>query len=148
MESNGKSFDIDGNKIHSSTGPIVWGGLGNQAQHSYYQLLIQSNHKIAADFITIKEFDNEFINSSCKEKLLSLSGNIPMSLGNRIPINHIQIESCSPSNLGSLVALYEHKVFTQAMLWGINPFDQPGVEMAKQFHRDSKSFIDEMVYND
>lgn len=137
MESNGKSIDNLGRVLDYSTGPIVWGGLGNQAQHSYYQLLCQSNHKIAADFISINEFSNEMINFYCSSKIHVLSKGIN-SLDNPngkilggMPINHISIESCSPYNLGSLIALYEHKIYVQSVLWNINAFDQPGVESAK-----------------
>jgi glucose-6-phosphate isomerase len=69
MESNGKSISDDGQLLEYGTGPIVWGGVGNHAQHSYYQLLCQSTHKIAADFISLKEYDGEKINSFCNEKI-------------------------------------------------------------------------------
>ncbi|WED41876.1 glucose-6-phosphate isomerase [Legionella cardiaca] len=138
MESNGKSIDKRGRAVNHATGPIVWGGLGNQAQHSYYQLLCQGTHKVAADFITVKTFANEIINemSAAKRRILAYgvhendnpSGYIP---GNK-PLNHIQLNDCSPFTLGQLIALYEHKIYTQSVIWDINAFDQPGVESAKR----------------
>lgn len=138
MESNGKSIDNFGRAVNYATGPLVWGGLGNQAQHSYYQLLCQGTHKIAVDFITTDEFNNELINSFCSAKMSVLSeginsddnssGYIPGGLS----INHIRLNSCSPFSFGALVALYEHKIYTQSILWNINSFDQPGVESAKR----------------
>lgn len=137
MESNGKCFDKAGNKITYTTGPIIWGGLGNQAQHSYYQLLSQSNHKLAADFISLKENDAEPINRFCEEQIHVLSRGASFNdypsgeIAGGMPINHIKMKACTPYNLGALVALYEHKVYVQSVLWYINPFDQPGVESAK-----------------
>ncbi|ASQ46450.1 glucose-6-phosphate isomerase [Legionella clemsonensis] len=138
MESNGKSIDKLGRAVNYATGPIVWGGLGNQAQHSYYQLLCQGTHQVALDFITIKSFNNELINamSEAKRHILAHgvhepenpSGYIP---GNK-PLTHIQLVDCSPFTLGQLVALYEHKIYTQSVIWNINAFDQPGVESAKK----------------
>ncbi|MFA5960736.1 MAG: glucose-6-phosphate isomerase [Tatlockia sp.] len=138
MESNGKSIDRLGRAVNHATGPIVWGGLGNQAQHSYYQLLCQGTHKIAADFISLQEFNQEMIHSFCKAKMnvLSegvLSENDPNGyIAGGVPVNHLRLKTCSPLNLGALVALYEHKIYTQSVLWNINPFDQPGVESAKR----------------
>lgn len=138
MESNGKSTDITGQKISCNTGPIVWGGQGNQAQHSYYQLLCQGTHKIAADFISTKTFEDDAINKICNTKIRILSQGLretspEQQITGGMPINHIKLASLSPYCLGELIALYEHKVFTQGALWGINSFDQPGVESAKQF---------------
>lgn len=137
MESNGKGFSRAGQRINSLTGPIVWGGMGIQAQHSYYQLLSQSNHKIAADFISLKEYDEEPINGFCTRQIhvLSKGASFPNNPGGDIPggmpINHIKLEACTPYTLGTLIALYEHKIYVQSVLWDINAFDQPGVESAK-----------------
>lgn len=145
MESNGKSISKDGQILEYGTGPIVWGGVGNHAQHSYYQLLCQSTHKIAADFISMKEYDNEIINSFCNEKIRILSeGSVSSENPNGniiggMPINHIRIDSCTPFTLGSLVALYEHKIYVQSVLWDINAFDQPGVESAKRLSKTLKA---------
>ena len=138
MESNGKGIDNQGNKVKHSTGPLIWGGLGNQAQHSYYQLLCQGTHKVTADFITVDMFNDQLINDMCHDKIRVLTtgvnekenpnGYIPGNL----PLNHIRIADCSPFTIGALISLYEHKVFVQSVIWNINPFDQPGVESAKR----------------
>lgn len=137
MESNGKSIDNKGKVVSYATGPLIWGGLGNQAQHSYYQLISQGTHKIAADFISLDAFSGQMINNMCANKIRVLThgvhdennpnGFIP---GNT-PLNHIRLNNYSPFTIGALVALYEHKVFVQSVIWDINPFDQPGVESAK-----------------
>lgn len=138
MESNGKSIDNFGRAVNHATGPIVWGGSGNQAQHSYYQLLCQGTHKIAADFISIDEYSNDLISHFRDAKMQVLSNGIdPVDNSNGyipggMPINHIRLASCSPFCLGALIALYEHKVYVQSVLWNINSFDQPGVESAKR----------------
>ncbi len=141
MESNGKGLDNQGNPVNHSTGPLIWGGLGNQAQHSYYQLLCQGTHKVAADLITMDTFNGKMINDMCADKIRVLtsgvneqenpSGYIPGNL----PLNHIRIKDGSPFTIGALISLYEHKVFVQSVIWDINPFDQPGVESAKRGRR-------------
>ncbi len=147
MESNGKSIDNHGRSVNHATGPIVWGGLGNQAQHSYYQLLCQGTHKVAADFISTQEYNNDLINAFCDAKIRVLSEGInsPTNPNGYIPggmpISHISLDSCSPFSFGALIALYEHKVYTQSVLWNINSFDQPGVESAKR----QKALFDSQV---
>ncbi len=139
MESNGKSIDNQGCTVDYTTGPIVWGGIGNQAQHSYYQLLCQSSHKVAADFISINDYDDELINVFCRAKIAVLSKGVREEnnpygvIKGDMPINHICMDKCSPYNLGALIALYEHKIYVQSVIWNINAFDQPGVESAKHF---------------
>ena len=146
MESNGKSLDNEGRAVNYSTGPIVWGGLANQAQHRYYQLLCQGTHRIAADLISVDVFNQDPINQLCAAHKVILSeglndeknphGYIP---GN-IPINHIRLADCSPRTIGALITLYEHKVFVQGVIWNINSFDQPGVESSKQMMRKAMAF--------
>ncbi len=130
MESNGKSIDRQGRDIHYATVPIIWGGSGNQAQHSYFQMLSQGTHRLSVDLISLASLDNHVIERH-KEALFSneKEDSHPNSY---IPCNHIQLVDNSPYSIGSLIALYEHKVFAQAMIWNINPFDQPGVERMKQ----------------
>lgn len=138
MESNGKSIDNQGKTVTHATAPIIWGGMGNQTQHSYFQLLCQGTHKITADFISLNSFEGQIINNMCEAKIQVLTtgvndeenpnGYIPGNL----PLNHIRINDYSPYAIGALVALYEHKIFVQSVIWDINPFDQPGVESAKQ----------------
>lgn len=137
MESNGKSIDMNGRVVNYATGPIVWGGLGNQAQHSYLQLLCQGTHNCAADFITIQTKENHILNAMCDYKMKVLSegvqsiDNLNGYIPGKMPLTHLSLTDCSPYSLGALVALYEHKVFVQSVVWNINPFDQPGVESAK-----------------
>lgn len=138
MESNGKTTDLQNQKIHYSTGPLVWGGPGNQAQHSYYQLLCQGSHRVAADLITFNEFDGQMINDMCDDKVRVLSQGVRNVLNHNdyiagnVPLNRIRIDACTPYNMGALIALYEHKIYVQSVVWNINPFDQPGVESAKR----------------
>lgn len=140
MESNGKSIDNQGRAVNYATGPIVWGGLGNRAQHSYYQLLCQGTHKIAVDLISINTFDHEMINKMClAKKQILTNGVIESSNPNgyvpgNTPLNHLSLSECSPTSIGSLIALYEHKIFVQGVIWNINPFDQPGVESTKRIN--------------
>lgn len=139
MESNGKSHDHHGNEVKYSTGPMIWGGLGNQVQHSYFQLLCQGTHKVALDFITLDTYDEHMINQMCAAKINVLTKGVVDSqnphgyIAGKIPLNHIRLSDCSPYTLGALIALYEHKIYTQSVIWDINPFDQPGVESAKRF---------------
>jgi len=141
MESNGKGIDNQGNKVNHSTGPLIWGGLGNQAQHSYYQLLCQGTHKVAADFITVNTFDGQLINEMCADKIRVLTSGVNEQenpngyIPGNLPLNHIRIKDCSPFTMGALISLYEHKIFVQSVIWNINPFDQPGVESAKRGRR-------------
>ncbi|HAT1699333.1 glucose-6-phosphate isomerase [Legionella pneumophila] len=142
MESNGKSIDVNGRMVDYATGPIVWGGLGNQAQHSYFQLLCQGTHRCVGDFITLKTNDEHEINSMCHYKMKVLSEGIQTIenpygyIPGNMPMNHLILSDCSPYTLGALVALYEHKIFIQSVIWNINPFDQPGIESAKSAHRE------------
>lgn len=138
MESNGKSLDKLGKSVNYATGPLIWGGLGNQAQHSYYQLLCQGTHKVSVDFISLEVFNEEIINDMCHAKINVLTkgiNDVKNSNGfipGNIPLNHINIKDATPFSIGALIALYEHKIFTQSVVWDINPFDQPGVESAKR----------------
>lgn len=136
MESNGKSIDCLGQPVNYKTGPIVWGGLGNQAQHSYFQLLSQGTHRVSTDFISLKQNNGEIINDLChlKINLLAKSGGHldPLFTPGCMTINHLQLDSCSPYTIGAFVALYEHKIFAQSVIWDINPFDQPGVASTKR----------------
>lgn len=141
MESNGKSINKHGQRVNYDTGPIIWGGAGNHAQHSYYQLLCQGTRKITADLISVKTFDNEAINKMCLGHRKVLTQGVttednPYSyVQGEMPINHLSLADTSPSTLGALIALYEHKIFVQGAIWNINSFDQPGVESAKKIFK-------------
>ncbi|BCA96667.1 glucose-6-phosphate isomerase [Legionella antarctica] len=137
MESNGKSIDKEGRVINYATGPIVWGGPANQVQHSYFQLLCQGTHRVAADLISVSMFGEEQV-KMCEghQKVLGNGVNKNNDLNgfraSKTPMNHVSLLDCTPKTIGSLMALYEHKIFTQSVIWNINAFDQPGVELSKQ----------------
>ena len=154
MESNGKSADRNGQMLNYSTGPVVWGEPGTNGQHAFYQLIHQGTILIPCDFIapTIshnpigdhhpKLLSNFFaqtqalMNGKTKEELVAEK--VPASLipyksfsGNR-PTNSFLLKEITPFTLGKLVALYEHKIFVQGVIWNIFTFDQWGVELGKQ----------------
>ena len=138
MESNGKSVDNSGKQLHYATGPILWGGLGNQAHHSYYQLLAQGKRQVAIDFLSLTENNDSLINKlSHSRQYILQTGVRNTSIGSevidpQITCNHLSLKTFCPESLGALVSLYENKVLTQALIWNINPFNQPGVESAKK----------------
>jgi glucose-6-phosphate isomerase len=118
--------------------------MGNHAQHSYYQLLCQGTHKIAADLISVDTFDQYLINKMClAHKEIVTKGGFeeehPHSyIAGDMPLNHLSLCGWSPQTLGALIALYEHKIFVQGIIWNINSFDQPGVESLKHIMRQKK----------
>ncbi len=159
MESNGKSVTLDEEAVNYRTCPILWGEIGPNAQHAFYQLLHQGTEPVNSDFILCKHRDiamSEAVQESFREhrelnianflaqsRVLAL-GNQAMSeeqiaqssvfqqyAGNQ-PSTSMVIDELTPRTLGSLIALYEHKVFVSSVLWNINPFDQYGVELGKQ----------------
>ena len=162
MESNGKSIQRDGEKVSLATCPIVWGEVGPNAQHAFYQLLHQGTHKVSCDFIApVKRYNsNQFTYAENADALieqhhLALSNCLAQSrllaFGNEAlsqheikglevykeyegnqPSSTILLKELNPYSLGMLIAMYEHKVFVQSVLWNINPFDQWGVEKGKE----------------
>jgi glucose-6-phosphate isomerase len=153
MESNGKQITLDGKKVNYDTSPIYWGEPGTNGQHSFYQLLHQGTHMIPCDFIafvnpltkTGQHHDILLANAFAQAEALAFGKTIeeikldgtPKWLvphrvfeGNR-PSNMLLIDKLSPSVLGKLIAMYEHSVFTQGVIWNINSFDQWGVELGK-----------------
>ncbi|MDD2774541.1 MAG: glucose-6-phosphate isomerase [Gallionella sp.] len=162
MESNGKGVDRDGNPVDYDTGMVVWGEPGTNGQHAFYQLIHQGTRMIPADFLAPLRSHNplgehhDILLANCfaqTEALMrgktsdearaelvaqGLSGDALESLlphkvfpGNK-PTNTILFDQLDPHMLGMLIALYEHKVFAQSVIWHINPFDQWGVELGKQ----------------
>ncbi|MDG1226589.1 MAG: glucose-6-phosphate isomerase [Polaribacter sp.] len=161
MESNGKGVDRNGDKIDYQTGTIVWGSTGTNMQHAFMQLVHQGTKLIPADFIGYKESLNGLTDhhnklmanyygqmdalafGKTKEEVhleLKVSGNedkieslLPFKVfeGNR-PSNAILFEKLTPRSLGKLIALYEHKIYTQGILWNIYSYDQFGVELGKE----------------
>jgi glucose-6-phosphate isomerase len=146
MESNGKSVDRHGRPVPVDTGPIVWGQPGTNGQHAFYQLIHQGTRLIPADFIGFGRPDYGDENPRLLEHHDLLMANFLAQTealafgqtaephrtfsGNR-PTNTILAPRLTPSVLGQLIATYEHKVFTQGVIWGINSFDQWGVELGK-----------------
>jgi glucose-6-phosphate isomerase len=157
MESNGKSVDRGGQAVSVPTGPIVWGQPGTNGQHAFYQLIHQGTRLVPADFIGFARPDHEGVPGMADQHDLLMAnffaqtealafgktaeevaaeGVAPELVahktfpGNR-PTNTILAPRLTPSVLGQLIAAYEHKVFTQGVIWGINSFDQWGVELGK-----------------
>ncbi|WP_312378065.1 glucose-6-phosphate isomerase [Pseudomonas oryzihabitans] len=166
MESNGKSVRQDGSPVSVETGPVIWGGVGCNGQHAYHQLLHQGTQLIPGDFIvpvvshnpvadhqqwlyanclsqsqalmlgkTREEAEAELREKGLNEAEIAKLAPHKVIPGNR-PSNTLVLERISPRRLGALVALYEHKVFVQSVIWGINCFDQWGVELGKELGKD------------
>ena len=157
MESNGKSVAKDGTRVRYSTGPIEWGEPGTNGQHSFYQLIHQGTHLIPCDFIGFckshnpigDHHDKLMANLFAQTEALAFGLDHDQAVewcrregvdeklapyrtfeGNR-PTNTLLADSLTPETLGSLIALYEHKVFTQGVIWNIYSFDQWGVQLGK-----------------
>jgi glucose-6-phosphate isomerase len=153
MESNGKSIGLDGARVEHQTGPIIWGQPGTNGQHAFYQLIHQGTKLIPADFIGFSQSLNPLgnhhdllmANFFAQTEALAFGKTadevrkegvpewlVPHKVfeGNR-PTNTLLADKLSPRRLGSLVSLYEHKVFVQGVIWNVNPFDQWGVELGK-----------------
>lgn len=153
MESNGKHVTLDGERVNVQTGPIYWGEPGTNGQHSFYQLIHQGTRLVPCDFIGFCEqlnplghqHDMLMANLFAQTEALAFGkttaqaraeGSSPWLAahrsfdGNR-PTNTLLIDRLTPNTLGQLVALYEHSVFTQGVIWGIDSFDQWGVELGK-----------------
>ena len=153
MESNGKSVDRNGRRVRHETGPVIWGEPGTNGQHAFYQLLHQGTKLVPADFIGFARSHNPIGDHHAKlmanffaqtEALafgrtaaeVAAEGTPPERAphrtfeGNR-PTNTLLARELTPSSLGQLIALYEHKIFTQGIVWNIFSFDQWGVELGK-----------------
>ncbi len=173
MESNGKTIDREGKRVEYLTGPIIWGETGSNCQHAFFQLLHQGTKPVPADFLIPARSKNPLGEQHCvllanyfaqtralmKGKTeaqaraeLEAAGSseevikdvLPHKIfeGNK-PTNSIIFESLDPRTLGALLAMYEHKVFVQGVIWDINSFDQWGVEYGKQLASD----IQEELHN-
>jgi glucose-6-phosphate isomerase len=140
MESNGKSVRMDGKPVRCDTGMIIWGEAGNNAQHSFLQLLHQGTRFVPVDFIL--PATSTLATANCRAQAQALmEGTTDKNLephrvhvGNR-PSNTISFDELTPEVLGELIALYEHKVFVEGVIWGIDSFDQWGVELGKRLAR-------------
>ncbi|MEJ7778014.1 MAG: glucose-6-phosphate isomerase [Daejeonella sp.] len=162
MESNGKSTDRNGEAVDYQTGPVIWGEPGTNGQHAFYQLIHQGTKLIPCDFIapaqshnpigdhhqlllsnffaqtealmngkTREEVEKELAAAGKNSKEIEKLAPFKVFQGNR-PTNSILIKKISPRTLGSLIAIYEHKIFVQGIIWNIFSFDQWGVELGKQ----------------
>jgi glucose-6-phosphate isomerase len=162
MESNGKSVDRSGNRVTYPTGPVIWGEPGTNGQHAFYQLIHQGTQLIPADFIapaithnkignhhtllmsnffaqtealmngkTKKEVDAELQKADLSTEQINKLSPFKVFEGNR-PTNSILVKQITPKTLGSLIAMYEHKIFVQGIIWNIFSYDQWGVELGKQ----------------
>ncbi|WP_198332289.1 MULTISPECIES: glucose-6-phosphate isomerase [Psychrobacter] len=160
MESNGKSVTQHGDHIDYDTCPILWGEIGSNAQHAFYQLLHQGTQQVSCDFIAcVRRYSGQSQNAPLQQQHeLSLANCLAQSrvlaFGNAAlqetevqvasaadkykyyrgnqPSTTLLIDELTPHSLGALIALYEHKVYVMASIWDVNPFDQWGVEMGKQ----------------
>lgn len=161
MESNGKHVSRDGEALTYNTGPVIWGGIGCNGQHAYHQLLHQGTHLIPADFITclkthhpIENHHKHLFSNCLSQSKALMSGKSTEEVLNELieqgmektqaqrlaphkenkgnhPSNTVILTELNPQSLGALTALYEHKTFVQGAVWGINSFDQWGVELGK-----------------
>jgi glucose-6-phosphate isomerase len=175
MESNGKSIDRSGNPVNYATGPVIWGEPGTNGQHAFYQLIHQGTLLIPSDFIApanshnaigdhhLKLLSNffaqteallngksenevmvEFMKTSMDEKDVKRLTPYKVFEGNK-PTNSFLLKEINPFNLGSLIALYEHKIFVQGVIWNVFSFDQWGVELGKQL---ANKVLPELENND
>jgi glucose-6-phosphate isomerase len=166
MESNGKCVDLDGNALPFATSPVVWGEPGTNGQHAYFQMLHQGTDAIPVEFVLVRRPTHDLADQHTKllanglaqaqalmlgkrtdEALLERTPTAAKSLapevvarhrtfpGNR-PSTTLLLDRLTPRSLGALVAMYEHRVFTSGALWGINSFDQWGVELGKALCND------------
>ena len=174
MESNGKRVTLSGQPVNYSTGPIIWGEPGTNGQHAFYQLLHQGTKLVPADFLAAVESQNPLgnhqqilLSNFFAQPEALMRGKTPEEAraeldaegvtqtrleqllphkvfpGNR-PTSSFLFNRLTPRTLGSLIALYEHKIFTQSAIWDINPFDQWGVELGKQL---AKKILPELSRN-
>ncbi len=154
MESNGKSVDKNGKKVRWQTGPIVWGEPGTNGQHAFYQLIHQGTKLIPADFIGFCQSHNERADHHLKLMSNFFAQTEALGFGRTLkelealgvdekqapyrvfegnkPTNTILAKKLTPEMLGKLIALYEHKIFTQGVIWNIYSFDQWGVQLGKE----------------
>jgi glucose-6-phosphate isomerase len=175
MESNGKTVDRNGNRVNYATGPVIWGEPGTNGQHAFYQLIHQGSQLIPADFIAPAITHNKIgnhhtllmsnffaqtealMNGKSKEVVEQELKNAGLGAeeitrlspfkvfeGNK-PTNSILVKQITPKTLGALIALYEHKIFVQGVIWNVFSYDQWGVELGKQL---ANSILPELANNE
>lgn len=131
MESNGKSSHSDGSRVATHTAPVVWGGEETNGQHAFHQLLHEGTRAFSADLVATVQPDHALRNHHRWLLANFVAQGQALLQGTQRPTTSILLDALTPESLGALLALYEHKTFCAALLWGINPFDQPGVELGK-----------------
>ncbi len=156
MESNGKSTDRNGDPVDYQTGSIVWGSTGTNAQHTFFQLIHQGTKLIPTDFIAFtnslhgnEDHHNKLLANCFAQTEALLQGtygsetenNFKVFEGNK-PTNTILIKKLTPNSLGSLIAMYEHKLFVQGVVWNIFSYDQWGVELGKKLAKGTLAAIE------
>lgn len=175
MESNGKSVDRNGNAVNYQTGPIIWGEPGTNGQHAFYQLIHQGTKIIPCDFLApavsqnplgdhhpkllanffaqtealmngkaVAAVEKEMADQKLPAEEINALKSFKVFTGNR-PTNSILFEKLDPRTLGSLIAMYEHKIFVQGVIWNIYSFDQWGVELGKQL---AKNILPELMHDE
>ena len=143
MESNGKSVRMDGTPVFCETAPIIWGEPGNNAQHSFFQMLHQGTPRAALDFLLPAlsscgdQNAHDLAIANCLAQIEAFAFGQASELSQKVhegnrPGSLLTFRKLDPSTLGALIALYEHKVYAQSVVWGINAFDQWGVELGKK----------------
>jgi glucose-6-phosphate isomerase len=165
MESNGKRVDMAGQTLPFATAPVLWGGLGIDGQHAYFQLLHQGQHLVPMDFIGVRQGHAGLplaaehqrvvlLNLQAQTQALALGRSVAdtaqmlrdggmsasdaqalaphRSFAGNVPSTVLWLEQLTPHSLGALIALYEHKLFVQGIIWNIFSYDQWGVELGKQ----------------
>lgn len=153
MESLGKNCDAEGRPLAERTGMIIWGGSGTETQHSFFQLLHQGNHVVPLDLLTVKNGNpafaeaNTVMHAHCIAQAEALmlgrktDRNEQFSPGNR-PSNVLILNELTPQSLGQLIAIYENKTSVEARLYGINAYDQWGVEYGKILAKSSRAALE------
>ncbi|MDN7133902.1 glucose-6-phosphate isomerase [Halomonas sp. MC140] len=155
MESNGKSVDIFGHPVNYKTGPIVWGQTGSNGQHAFFQLLHQGTRYVPIDFIAslkpeqgMEDHHFALLTNMLAQANAFMEGSQggsqqdPFSCPGNRPSSTLLLDELTPRNLGALIALYEHKVFVQGVIWNINSFDQWGVQLGKRIAGEISERID------
>lgn len=175
MESNGKSVDREGQSINYQTGPVVWGEPGTNGQHAFYQLIHQGTKIIPCDFIASANSHNPLndhhnklmsnffaqtealMNGKTEDEVrpeLEQLGKTPVEIKNLLPFkvfkgnnpsNSILVKELNPKSLGKLIAMYEHKIFVQGVIWNLFSFDQWGVELGKNL---AKNILPELLHEE
>src|SRR6476661_3514603 len=155
MESNGKSVTKDGARVQQPTAPVTWGGTGTDAQHAVFQLLHQGTVLVPIEFVAVREAEDEqdpehhrllLLNAFAQSAALMHgrgSEDPQRSYAGNRPSATILLDRLDPRSLGALLAFYEHRTFANAILLGINPFDQFGVELGKEIARELAGGTDE-----